>query len=232
MTARPLPPPRVLGAFASGVVDFVDNAWRFLVANLAIGVLLLIMSLVVGRAPIGYLLAVPMILPVAGLMRMAIVQVRTGGARFSDFLAPMRRPWAFLALGSVQLVITFVLWLDVFVGLGSGQLLTAVLAIGAVYLLLAIWSYAVVTWPLLLDPLHDGEPIRARLQLGLRVLLSHPMRVLAFAVLSGVLLAMATAAIGIVVTFGLALIWLAIANFSLALTDRYEGRVIEADDTE
>ncbi len=230
MTARPLPPPRVLGSFASGVVDFADNAWRFLLANLAIGVLLVIMSLVVGRAPAGYLLAIPMILPVAGLMRMAIVQVRSGGARFTDFLAPMRRPWAFLALGTLQLVITFVLWLDVFVGLGSGQLLTAVLAVGAVYLLLAIWSYAVVTWPVLLDPLHDGEAIRPRLRLGLQVLLSHPMRVLAFAVLSGALLAMATAAIGIVVTFGLALIWLAIANFSLALTDRYEGRVTETDE--
>lgn len=232
MTARPLPPPRVLGSFASGVVDFVDNAWRFLLANLLIGVLLVIMSLVVGRAPAGYLLAIPMILPVAGLMRMAIVQVRTGGARFSDFLAPMRHPWTLLGLGSLQLVITFVLWLDVFVGLGSGQLLLAVLSVGAVYLLLAIWSYAVVTWPILLDPLHDGEDIRSRLRLGLQVLLTHPMRVLAFALLSGILLAFATAAIGIVVTFGLSLIWLAVANFTLALTDRYEGRLVEPDDAE
>ena len=50
---------------------------------------------------------------------------------------------------------------------------------GSVYLLLAIWSYAVVTWPILLDPLHDGEAIRPRLRLGLQVLLTHPMRVLA-----------------------------------------------------
>ena len=100
------------------------------------------------------------------------------------------------------------------------------------YLLLAIWSYAVITWPLLLDPLHDGEAIRSRLRLGLQVLLSHPMRVLAFALISGILLALATAAIGIVVTFGLALIWLAVANFTVALTDRYEGRIVEADDAE
>ena len=226
MTARSLPPPPgIARSFASGVADFVNNAWRFLVANLAVGVLLLIMALYVGRFPIAYLLAIPMILPIAGLMRMAVVEVRSGNARFSDFVSPMRRPWAILGLGSVQLVIMLVMWIDVVVGLGSGQMLPAILAVGAVYLLLAIWSYAIVTWPLLLDPLRDGESLRSRLSLGVQILLVHPMRILAFAIVSAVLLALATAAIGIVVSFGLAMIWLAIANFSLALADRYEGRL-------
>jgi hypothetical protein len=137
----------------------------------------------------------------------------------------MRRPWAILGLGTVQLVVALVMWIDVVVGLGSGQLLPAILAIGALYLLLAIWSFSVLCWPLLLDPLRDGQPVRARLVLALHILLAHAMRVLAFAILSGLLLALATAAIGIVVSFGLALIWLSIANFSLPLADRFEGRL-------
>lgn len=226
MTARSLPPPPgIARSFAGGVADFVNNAWRFLTANLIIGVLLLIMAVYVGRTPLAYLLAIPMILPIAGLMRMAVVEVRSGGARFSDFVSPMRRPWAILALGLVQLITMLVMWIDVVVGLGSGQLLPAVLAVGAVYLLLAIWSYSIVTWPLLLDPLHDGEPLRRRLALGVQILLAHPMRVLAFAIVAGLLLALATAAIGVVVSFGLAMIWLAIANFSVALADRFEGRL-------
>jgi hypothetical protein len=232
MTARSLPPPPgIARSFASGVADFVNNAWRFLTANLIIGVLLLIMAVYVGRSPLAYLLAIPMILPIAGLMRMAVVEVRSGGARFSDFVSPMRRPWAILALGLAQLITMLVMWIDVVVGLGSGQLLPAVLAVGAVDLLLAIWSYSIVTWPLLLDPLHDGEPLRRRLALGVQILFAHPMRVLAFAILAGLLLALATAAIGIVVSFGLAMIWLAIANFSVALADRFEGRLsLESED--
>lgn len=222
MTARRLPPPRIIGSFGSGIVDFVDNAWRFLAGNIVFGVLLLVISVLVARTPLAYLLAIILILPVAGLMRMAAVQVRTGSARLSDFVSPMRRPWAILLLGSVQLVAALVMWIDVVVGLGSGQLLPAVLAVGAIYLLLAIWSFALVSWPILLDPHRDGEAIRPRLRLSLQLLLAHPMRILAFAILSGVLLGLATAAIGIIVTVGLALIWLSIANFSLPLADRFE----------
>lgn len=233
MTASEIPPPGVIGSFGSGVANFVSNAWRFLVANLIFGAMFLVMATYGSRTPLAYLLAIVLILPVAGLMRMAAVQVRTReGARMSDFLSPMRRPWRILLLGVIQLVIGLVMWIDVVVGLGSGQWLPVILAIGALYLLLALWSYSLIAWPLLLDPLHDGEPIRARLALGVQVLLAHPMRILAFAILSGALLGLATAAIGIVATFALALIWLSIASFSLTLTDRFEGQLANAAGTD
>lgn len=229
MATSEIPPPRVIGSFGSGVANFVANAWRFLVANLIFGAIFVVMATYGSRTPLAYLLAIVLILPVAGLMRMATVQVRTKeGARMSDFVNPMRNPWRILLLGTIQLVIGAVMWIDVVVGLGSGQWLPAILAIGALYLLLALWSYSLIAWPLLLDPLHDGEPIRARLSLGVQVLLTHPMRILAFAILSGALLGLATAAIGIVVTFALALIWLSIASFSLTLIDRFEGRYQDA----
>lgn len=219
------PPPGVIGSFGSGVANFVGNAWRFLVANLIFGVIFVVMATYGSRTPLAYLLAIVLILPVAGLMRMAAVQVRTReGARMSDFVSPMRRPWHILLLGIIQLVIGLVMWIDVVVGLGSGQWLPAILAIGALYLLLALWSYSLIAWPLLLDPLRDGQPIRARLALGVQVLLASPMRILAFAILSGTLLGLATAAIGVVVTVALALIWLSIASFSLTLVDRFEAR--------
>ena len=215
---------------AAGVAGFVTNAWRFLVANVVFGALLLAMALLAGRYPIAYLLAIPIILPVAGMMRMAAAQVRTGRASLRDFADPMRRPWTILGLGTIQLVVAVVMWIDVVVGLGSGQLLPAILAVGALYLLLAVWSYALIAWPLLLDPLRDGVPLRARLALGVQILLAHPMRILAFAVLSGALLALATAAIQIVAVFGLALIWLSIANFTLPLADRFEAGLTPLDD--
>ncbi|HEX5396282.1 MAG TPA: hypothetical protein VFX74_04235 [Candidatus Limnocylindria bacterium] len=225
MTTSEIRPPGVIGSFGSGVANFVGNAWRFLVANLIFGAIFVVMATYGSRTQLAYLLAIVLILPVAGLMRMAAVQVRTRqGARMSDFLAPMRRPWHILLLGTIQLVIGLVMWIDVVVGLGSGQWLPAILAIGALYLLLGLWSYALIAWPLLLDPLHDGEPVRARLSLALQVLLTSPMRVLAFAVLSGLLLGLATAAVGLVVTVALALIWLSIASFSLTLVDRFEAR--------
>lgn len=227
--ARP-PAPGVFHALGAGVAGFVTNAWRFLVANVVFGALLLAMALLAGRYPIAYLLAIPIILPVAGMMRMAAAQVRTGRASLRDFADPMRRPWTILGLGTIQLVVAVVMWIDVVVGLGSGQLLPAILAVGALYLLLAVWSYALIAWPLLLDPLRDGVPLRARLALGVQILLAHPMRILAFAVLSGALLALATAAIQIVAVFGLALIWLSIANFTLPLADRFEAGLTPLDD--
>ncbi len=230
MSPARTPAPGVFHALGAGVAGFVTNAWRFLVANVVFGALLLAMALLAGRYPIAYLLAIPIILPVAGMMRMAAAQVRTGRASLRDFADPMRRPWTILGLGTIQLVVAVVMWIDVVVGLGSGQLLPAILAVGALYLLLAVWSYALIAWPLLLDPLRDGVPLRARLALGVQILLAHPMRILAFAVLSGALLALATAAIQIVAVFGLALIWLSIANFTLPLADRFEAGLTPLDD--
>jgi hypothetical protein len=214
----------VWGALREAVSDFYFNSWRFLGANILLGALIVAFAVASLATPWGLLLVVLLVLPAAGTMRMATRLVRDFHTDLGDFAEVVRRPWPVLGVGLAQLVVTVVLVGDILIAAAWGSWPGTFLLIGALYALVALWTYAVVAWPLLLDPERDAEGVRPRLRLALVVLLVHPVRLGLFALLIGALLALATIVIMPVLTFAVGLLWLAIVRYVLPLADRVEQR--------
>ncbi|HSK94642.1 MAG TPA: hypothetical protein VLA76_11360 [Candidatus Angelobacter sp.] len=230
---RELPaPPRVGRVLREAVSDLYYNSFRFLGANMLLGVTLIAILLAsVGSAWLLALLPLAAV-PAAGTMRMATCMVRRRHADFGDFTEIVRSPGAVLALGLAQGVVTLVLVVDLWLGGAIGGWLGVLLSVSAVYGLLIGWAYAAVAWTLVLDPERDDDPISARLRLAAMILVAHPIRVGGYLLVVGLVLALSGLAIAPILTFTVALAWLAIAHFVLPVADRIEGRptrVIEPD---
>lgn len=204
--------------------DLYDNSFRFLGANLLLGIVLLIVAFLAIGTPlalVGLIVAVPF---AAGLMAMATQLVRNEHCDFSDFTAELGRPWRSLLIGAVQLLIGFVLVFDIVLGGGLSGALGAFLSVSALYGLLVWWLYAVALWPLLLDPLRAGEPTRRLLRLALVIVVARPIRLLLLGLLLGALLGVSTVAVAPLVTVSVALAWLVAARWVLPFADALEGR--------
>ena len=178
---------------------------------------------------LGVLLLVPI---AAGIMRMADRYVRDGSAEFGDFLlGARRRLWQNLALALAQLALMTIAVADVFIGLQMENVVGPVLAVASIYGFIAIWVVAVTTWPLVLDPQREGEPLRAKLRTGAALPLVNPFGVIPLAGLIGGFLVLSTILVAAVLTFAVALAWLVAAHYVLPLADCWEGRAaLEADD--
>jgi hypothetical protein len=231
---RELPPaPRAPRVLRQAVGDLYYNSWRFLGANMLVGLVLIVVVLAaVGSAWLLVLLPLASV-PAAGTMRMATCLVRDGHADFSDFLDVVRRPVMALVVGYLQGVIVLILVVDLWIGSVVGEFLGMVLTLSAAYGLLILWAYAAAAWTLLLDPERDGDPISARLRLAGVALVAHPIRVGGYLLLVGLVLGLSALVIAPFLTFTLALAWLAIARFVLPVADRLEGRatlVVEDED--
>lgn len=218
------PSPRLRRALRDAASDFYFNSWRFLGANFLMGALLLLILFAAIATPWALLLVALLVPPAAGTMRMATRLIRDGHADLGDFADAMRRPWPNLALGLAQLAVIGVLVVDVAIA-GSWQSWTGTfLAASAAYGLLVLWAYALVAWPLLLDPARDAEPVRSRLRLAVVVLLAHPVRLGLLALGAAGFLLVAAIFIAPIITFAIGLAWLAIARYVLPIADRVEGR--------
>lgn len=224
------PPPRLRGLLPAAGSDFYYNSWRFLGANLVVGAGMVLVVLVWVATPLALLLLVPLALPVAGMMRMATVLVRGGHTDFGEVTSVLRSPVRILGLAAAQLLVVGVLVADAVIGASLAGWFGTFLTVSAIYGLAIVWAYASVAWPLLLDPERDGDSIRQRLRLAAIVLLAHPVRVGGVLLLIGLLLGLATVAIAPVLTFALALAWLAIARYVLPVADRLEGRATHVAD--
>jgi hypothetical protein len=218
------PPPRALRVLREAVSDLYYNSWRFLGANMLVGLLLIIVVLAaVGSTWLLALLPLASV-PAAGTMRMATCLVRDGHVDFGDFVDVVRRPAMALVVGYLQGLIVLILVVDLWIGSVVGEVFGMVLTLSAAYGLLILWAYAAAAWTLLLDPERDGDPIPARLRLAGVVLVAHPIRVGGYLLLVGLVLGLSALAIAPFLTFTLALAWLAIARFVLPVADRVEGR--------
>jgi hypothetical protein len=228
---RRVPPaPRLGSAIRAAVTDIYLNSWRFLAGNLIFGVgfLALLAGLTFGLA--GWLLAIPLIVPAAGCMRMATTLVRDGHTDFGEFLSVVRRPWTALGLGGAQLGVTAVLVVDLALGLSWNHPAGVFLAVSAGYALLVGWALACLVWPLVLDPERENDPLRARVRLAATLLVAHPIRLGTIALLVGATLAAATVAIAALLTIALAFAFCVLARYVLPAADRLEGRATLADE--
>jgi uncharacterized membrane protein YesL len=204
--------------------DFYFNSWRFLGANILIGALMVGILIASAWHPAALLLVTLLVLPAVGTMRMATRLVRDFHTDLGDFADSVRRPWPLLGVGLAQLAVIVVLVGDILIAAAWRSWAGTLLLVGAGYGLLALWTYAVVAWPLLLDPERDGEPLGARLRLAFVIVLVHPVRIGLFGLLIGAVLAISTALVAPILTFAVGVTWLAIARFVLPVADRIEGR--------
>lgn len=218
------PPPRLRRVLREALGDFFYNSWRFLGANLLLGTFMVLVVLASVASPVALLGVLLLVPPAAGTMRMATRLIRDGHTDFSDFTEMIQRPWRVLWVGAAQLVITGVLVADMSIASGWQSWPGTFLVVSAGYGLLVMWAFALVAWPLLLDPERDSDGVRPRLRLALVVILAYPLRIGLFALLIGVLLLVATVAIAPIITFAVGLAWLAIARYVLPIADRVEGR--------
>ena len=222
---RVVPPsPRFGAVIRDAASDFYYNGWRFFGGNLVFGALLLAILWASLATPWLLLALALLALPAAGIMRMATQVERIGHTDFEDFTQVIRHPGRVLAIGGLQALLTVILVVDLLIGLSWGSWPGTLLFVSALYGIGVLWCYAVVAWPILLDPERDGEPTRPRLRLALVVLLVHPIRLAGLALLAGPLLVVATVLIAPILTFAVSLVWLAIAGYVLPLADRVEGR--------
>jgi hypothetical protein len=158
-------------------------------------------------------------------MRMATFQVREGHVILSEMAWPiLHRPRRVIGLGLAQLLVSALLVADLSIGMRIGGLFGAFLAVSAAYGLALLWTLAVVTWPLLLDPLRDDEPWGAQLRLAGLLIIARPVRHGLLALLLGVVVIVATITAAAIVTFALALVFLIAANDATAVADAWQGR--------
>ena len=218
-------PHRLLPHVREAIGDFADHAWSFLGANLLLGALWLAISgLSIGRPAVLLLLPL-LVLPAAGIMRMATRQVRESRTGLRAFAEIFRRGWRVLGLGTAQIAVTVVLLADLLIAMAIGSWAGTMLAVAAAYGLLGLWVLALLAWPLLLDPERDGEPIRRRLWLALLIVALHPIRVGLYALTMGVLTLISIVFIAPLVTAAVSLLWLVDARYVLSIADRLEGRL-------
>ncbi|MDQ3881288.1 MAG: hypothetical protein M3295_09495 [Chloroflexota bacterium] len=223
---RVVPPRPTLGAsirLAGEALYY--NSGRFVGANLVFGAVVVAFLLAASLGVVGYVVVVALVPPSVGVMSMATRYVRDGHVAFSDFGAGIReRFWRHLALGIAQLALIVVALADALIGLAIGGVPGVALTTLAVYALIALWAFAVVAWPLILDPVRRDEPLRATFRVALVLAVAQPIRMLMLATVIGVLLVLATLFIVVVLSFALALAFLIAALYVLPAADRLEDR--------
>jgi hypothetical protein len=208
-------------------IDLYYNSWRFLAANILFGVILIVLLFSLTSTVWAWALVIALIPPAAGCLRMATTRLRDGHTDLGEFAAVLRRPWFVLGLGLGQLAVLLVIIVDFMVGIAVGSFFGGVLAVSALWGLVIGWAYVMVAWPILMDPLRDSEPLRARLRLAGLLLLAHPLRIGALAILAAAFLIVSTIAIAAIVTVSLAYTMLVLARYILPAADRLEGRATE-----
>jgi uncharacterized membrane protein YesL len=205
--------------------DLYYHGVRLVVANLVWGIAAVVTAFAVTRSVFGLLALLVMIPLTAGLMGMATALVREKSLVMSDFVRPIRgRFWRILGLGALQLAVTIIAGFDLMLGIQIGGIVGLVLAIIAFYTGLFLWVLAWTIWPIVTDPERLTEPIRSGVRLGALLVLAHPIRLGAMALVLAVISAVSTILAAAIITFAAAYVALVAAHFVLPSADRLEGR--------
>jgi hypothetical protein len=216
-------PPGPFRAVVRAAESLFDDLVVFVAANLAFGLGLLVAALAAQLTVFGYLLAIPLALPAAAVMRLATLSIRRGTPRLADLAWAYRRPRRVLGLATAQVVLAGLLALDAAIGGAAGTFIGTILAIASLYGLLVVGVLAVIMWPLLLDPAREERPLRSLLRLAAVLLLTRPVRIGLVGLVVGVLLLLSVLGVVVILSFGLALAWLTAAHAVLPMADALEG---------
>ena len=210
-TVRPagLPPGTALRA---ALRDLYAHSWRFFLLNAALSACLVPLAVAGFWAPPVWLLLLAGGPLAAALVHCAVVTARTGELRLREALTGLRLHWRRgLLLGAVFAGLTAA---GAYAVAFYGHRGALVLAVLAVYLLLALLVLQLVLWPLAVaDP---DRPLRFVLEDALRTVLARPLQALgltlALALVNQLGLALAVAPF---LTLTIAYSFLAAAHFAL-----------------
>jgi hypothetical protein len=206
-----LPPGAALRA---ALRDLYAQSWRFFLLNAALSACLVPLAVAGFWVPPVWLLLLAGGPLAAALVHCAVVAATTGELRLREALVGLRLHWRRgLSLGAACAGTTALgVYAIAFYGGSRGTLVLAVLA---VYLLLALLVFQLVLWPLAVV---DRRPLRLVVEEALRTVLSRPLQslVLTFALavvnLAGVVLAVVP-----FLTLTIAYSFLAAARFVLPM---------------
>ncbi len=227
-------PPRatVRGALKAAFSDFYFNSIRLLAANIVWGVALIVVLVI--STMTSPLLTIPaailLAIPTAGIFRLAAVIARNQPADLSDAFGAMRsHALPALAVGALVIGSIAVLGFNFVVGLMSGNPLWLLIGTLAGWGLLGLFVGTSAFWPLLMDPVRDGQPLKQRFSLALAVIFSSPGRYLALTLITGATLIVSTIAFAALLSISLAFVALVLCRYVLPTADRLEGRATVAE---
>ena len=212
-------------ALRSAAVDFYFNSWRFVPANLAwaIGLVVVLLAAVIWTPAL--LLGVFLAAPLAGMHRMAAQLTRGEAASLSDFVEGTRR-FGLHATGLLAgaAMLATVLVTNLVTGFGSDSPLGWFVGATALWGLVALAMYLIALWPMLVDPKHERLPLRRRVQLAGLVVIGRPARLFLLTVLIAAVLVASTALLGVIVLVGVAYASLLATRWVLPAADELEAR--------
>ena len=213
-------------AVRAAASDFFFNSWRLVPANVIWGAGLLLLLLTLAGMPLaGPVVAVLLALPTAGIFRLTAMIARQRPAEFGDAMSAWRKfAGPALAIGGAMVGLSLVLGFNVLIGLVNTEPLLWAVGVMAGWGLLAVWAIGLPLWPLVVDPLRDGEPMLPRLRLALAVALVAPGRFVALVLTCAVLLIASTVLFAALVTVTIAFVALVANHYALPAADRLERR--------
>jgi hypothetical protein len=235
-TVAATPPAGVVDALPAGpslgratreaLQDAYYHSWRLLPANVVWAVAAVALATAALVAPAAVLLLPLLALPTAGIFRVTTRIARGQAVSFWDAIDAWRMDVrSTLAVGAVIVAASLVLTANVFLGLGSASPLGWALATLAAWGLVALWLLLWTLWPILTDPRRAGQPARARARLAALLVLAHPIRIGALALVLALFLAASAIATVALVTISVSLAALVASHVVLPAADRLEARL-------
>jgi uncharacterized membrane protein YesL len=221
--------PRVGASIRAAFSDYYFHSMRLVPANVVWGAALIVVALVGLFWPLGGLLLLPLLaLPTAGIFRLAAGIVRaTSGPGWQDILWPYRQAAAStLAVGAAFVAVSLILGINMILGIGQREPAGWALATFAGWGLVAIWSGALVVWPLLVDPARDARPLRSRLRLAAALLLVDPVRIGALAIAIAITIAISTVLTAALLTISVSFVALVACRVVYPMADRLEAAMV------
>jgi len=169
-------------------------------------------------------------LPTAGIFRLAALIARGQPVALSDAIRAWRTFFApALATGAVVGGAAVVLVFNIVAGFLSAEL------IGWAFATLALWGFAALIavalafWPLLVDPVRQSEPIRARIQLASAVALSSPARFAGLILVVSIITVISAILFAALLSVTVAYVAVVMSRYVLPAADRLEGRRTEPE---
>ncbi len=107
--------------------------------------------------------------------------------------------------------------------------------IGWAFATLALWGFAALIsvalafWPLLVDPVRQSEPVRARIQLAATVILSSPRRFVGLILVVTVITVISAILFAALLSVTIAYVAVVMCRYVLPAADRLEGRRTEPE---
>jgi MFS family permease len=225
--ADALPAGPGLGSAVRGALqDAYFHSWRLLPANVLWAVVAVALATAALVVPAAVLLLPLLALPTAGMFRVTTRIVRGGTVTFWDAIDAWRiEVRSTLAIGGLVVASGLVLTANVFLGLDGASPLGWALATLAAWGLVALWLLLWTLWPILTDPDRAGQPVRDRARLAALLVLAHPIRIGALALVLAVFLAASTVAIVALVSTSASLAALVASHVVLPAADRLEAKL-------